>query len=459
MNLTITQIAVLSRILIIAYQFVANILVTDHDAGVFVSPQNLADVKQSDWIINKTLGGFRRWDAQYYLHIAEYGYTYENSLAFYPLFPFSVRIITNSIHFLLPFFSFRELSLLVAILMNIVCFSQAASSLYRLSKLIIVDEKRSRIAAILFCFNPASIFFTAPYSESMFAWMSFTAMELCVQNLSVFAALPLSMAVMTRSNGLINLGFVFFYAILGFMKDKSLRRLRKIAQKTIVILICVLLTYILLQVYHYQLFCYQRDFKVPKFIQDFGQTNGYVLVGNKSDNTSPWCDSVIPIAYSYVQKHYWNVGFLRYYEIRKIPNFLLAFPMLFHILYYAYRYFSLNKKFTLRLGLFMNPNQMAKINKIDRQLFVFVVHATFLALFCLCFIHIEVTTRLLASSSPLVYWIGAKRFKIRSSKKVTNATKSRLINNSKRYIVFLWIWSFMYIAIGTVLFCNFLPWT
>ncbi|EAA29338.1 glycosyltransferase family 76 protein [Neurospora crassa] len=41
-----------------------------------------------------------------------------------------------------------------------------------------------------------------------------------------------------------------------------------------------------------------------------------------------WCAAVVPSIYTFVQKHYWNVGFLRYWTLPNIPLFLLAAPML-----------------------------------------------------------------------------------------------------------------------------------
>jgi len=42
----------------------------------------------------------------------------------------------------------------------------------------------------------------------------------------------------------------------------------------------------------------------------------------------PWCERTLPSIYTFVQDHYWNVGFLRYWTISNLPLFLLASPMI-----------------------------------------------------------------------------------------------------------------------------------
>ncbi|KAK6198881.1 GPI mannosyltransferase 2 [Scheffersomyces amazonensis] len=41
-----------------------------------------------------------------------------------------------------------------------------------------------------------------------------------------------------------------------------------------------------------------------------------------------WCNSRLPILFSFVQQEYWNNGFLTYWTINNIPNFLLIIPTL-----------------------------------------------------------------------------------------------------------------------------------
>ena len=43
--------------------------------------------------------------------------------------------------------------------------------------------------------------------------------------------------------------------------------------------------------------------------------------------------------YGYVQDKYWNVGFLRYFELRQLPNFILAAPVIYLVLAHSARFF------------------------------------------------------------------------------------------------------------------------
>lgn len=203
LHMSITSFALLSRVLVIAIQIISNHLIPDHDAEAFIAPREPnTPPGKLDGAVGFILGGLHRWDAQYILHISEHGYTYENTLAFFPLFPFVIKTITIALGGATTLLSYRELSLLLAVFFNVVCFVFAAKALYKLSNMVLGNKRKSELAVILFCFNPASIFFTAPYSECLYSWLSFTVMAQCIEDInSMVITIPLSLSILCRSNG------------------------------------------------------------------------------------------------------------------------------------------------------------------------------------------------------------------------------------------------------------------
>lgn len=467
MPANITKLAILSRLLVIFLQCIANHALEDHDAGdVFRAPMDPLKRKKCDTIVDMLFGGFRRWDAEYYLHIAEFGYSYENCLAFQPLFPLSIKLLRFAIINITPCLSVRALSLLIGVIINVIFFAKAANKLFELARKVFRDQRKAELAAILFCFNPASIFFTAPYSESLYSWLSFSVMLKCFEDIdSVLIIVPLSLSILCRSNGLLNIGFVAYYGLKKMFTQTTMLSFVTIFLKIVSILIIIAFHFGLMQVYNFYLFCNKKSFSFPTFIKDYAVQNGFVLAGNRTDESvSPWCSSNFPISYSYVQDHYWQVGFLRYYEFKQIPNFLLALPIVLIIIVNSIKYFRRNKVLCLRLGIFnMKPSVVRSITIGDQNQFVFVVHAFALTVFCVLFVHVQVTTRMLCSSNPMIYFFAADIFlknyyphKKKDDHQAVNIFDIRKLSLSQKLIILYFL---SYFTVGTVMFSNFLPWT
>ena len=51
-----------------------------------------------------------------------------------------------------------------------------------------------------------------------------------------------------------------------------------------------------------------------------------------------------------------------------------------------------------------SDEQKIKNEKYPLEMFVFIVHGLFVTLFCIFFVYTQVSTRLLCSASPLLYW-------------------------------------------------------
>lgn len=211
-----------------------------------------------------------------------------------------------------------------------------------------------------------------------------------------------------------------------------------------------------------------------------------------SADKSEWCSYWIPIPYTYVQDHYWDVGFLRYFQLKQIPNFLLAAPVLFLVFKHAKRFFDSHRFYAMRLGCTyysIDPAQKVPIfdpfrtHILPRECFVHVVHITALALFSFLCVHVQISTRMLFSSSPVLYWIAALitssqerksggpgnldlskedlALKLESKVNLENTfrnvvTDEPIVSTEAKWIKIYFV---SYTLIGTVLFSNFLPWT
>ncbi|XP_063244339.1 GPI mannosyltransferase 2 [Bacillus rossius redtenbacheri] len=521
--------SLLSRLFVLTLSALANVLLPNHEPGVFLSPKDPLDTRKSvaDDVVEVLFGGLLRWDAQYFLHIAKYGYTYENCLAFFPLYPLLVRYFALLLHHALySVLSYHSVVTISAVIINLVAFVQSAVVLFRLGLCVLKDEAYSYKAAILYCVNPASIFFSAPYSESLFALLTFYGMLKCVktkggEELSLQCGLLFGLSAVCRSNGLLNVGFIVYEKLVIFIqfislkfvhnyiiiKNSSILMLPLLMFPFIVSLISFILTTLLslipfigFQMYGYDKFCSVHRHNLPQFITAYAKANRFKLPGVKRRNSlRHWCASSIPLAYSYVQQHYWDVGFLRYYHWKQIPNFLLAFPMAVIILYYSVKYLNENRQHFLcslmsvtRHKKDEEKEKVSTKSKFCAAMFVFIVHALFVTCFCILCIHVQVTTRLVASASPILYWFTSSVFpscggsapsdrlaahlscntKSRSSKQFRPEVVETTANLNSWWKVFILsrsslpimarvvrVYFFFYLVTGTVLFSNFYPWT
>ena len=212
--------AVGSRLAILGVSVLANLVIPDHDAGVFLwtTDPEVTGPTLCDRLVGFLTDGLTRWDGQYFLHIANHGYTYENTLAFFPAYPGLVRFVSEVLHWLqvdyglLHFYSSLKLA---GVLLNIGLFALAALALHELSRKVLKDEYLAYKSTLIFCINPASVFFSATYSESLHALLSFAVMTRVERGFSFKLGILLALSTATRSNGLLNAGFVAYKGKIG----------------------------------------------------------------------------------------------------------------------------------------------------------------------------------------------------------------------------------------------------
>lgn len=414
-KLNIIKISLLSRFVTFLLQIFFNAVIPDHSSDVFQSP-GMDDVTIGDYIVNGIFSGFKRWDAQYFLHIAKYGYTYENTLAFFPLYPSLIYYLATFLDTCFNYFlSFHSTILVSGILINLICFVLAAIALHGLSNLVLKDRRAADVSVVLFCINPATIFFSACYSECLFSFLTFMGMWHLEKNNNVIASFLFGFSSITRSNGTVSSCFVLHAEIkclhskLQVLHDMPFEKIRFFIQWIIILfiklLIC-LIPFVMFQFYTCLLYCLPQSINIswPHSIIEYGAQKNYTLPG---ENPGEWCNHNIPFSYSYIQSEYWNVGLLQYYELKQIPNFILCFPMVYIMISTAILYYQENKNHCHSLG-FITYKKKSREFFDNEDCFVYLVHSSALTVICFLCIHVQVITRLLASSSPILYWVAAR---------------------------------------------------
>jgi phosphatidylinositol glycan class V len=223
------------------------------------------------------------------------------------------------------------------------------------------------------------------------------------------AAIWFSMATSVRSNGILYAGFFVWTAL----HDRRLL----VGTKAMMCIAITLAPFLLFQWYGYQSFCFERNGYLWKF----------------ADQGRPWCSNAWPMVYSHVQEKYWNVGFLRYYRLHQLPNFLLAAPVLLANGFAMLQYARSDPKRIWTLGFHFTSG----LDGFDIRTLPFFYLAVFMYFYCALVMHVQVMIRFF-TSQPFLYWFLATHLHSRTSKWYMG-------------------YSIIYSMVGACLFSVFLP--
>ena len=189
-EITVLKWAVLSRLTVITLSILSSTIVPTYDLSFDVRTTETTD---STTTTDSILDSLARWDGVYFVRLAETSLTYEFEQfhAFFPLLPSLMSTTTRA---LLPNETplARHHLILSGVLITNVSFVLATLCLYRLTLLLYqrsttttatatatatttaaattttAAERKAYTSALLLCFSPASIFFSAVYTESLF---------------------------------------------------------------------------------------------------------------------------------------------------------------------------------------------------------------------------------------------------------------------------------------------------
>jgi hypothetical protein len=216
-------------LLILTSAYVASRLILLFLAGVFLSSSGYV---RENWEGNLHLErsnpawieALYRWDACWYLEIAEFGYTSTRghledqkfgavpfSAGFFPLFPYAIQALK-------PLAGTYEIA---GILAGLLGGWLAVAGLFLLARSAL-DEDTAFRAALLLLFFPSSLFLSLPFSEGFF--LGFLCLGFLAMQKNFTEGLPaLALAVITRPLGL------FLPASLAFARRPWGMRVRALA--------------------------------------------------------------------------------------------------------------------------------------------------------------------------------------------------------------------------------------
>ena len=342
----IAALACLSRLSVLLLAVVSDLLLPDHQpTGVLVER---FDAKCGAAAV---LRPFTRWDSAHFLNVAQHGWRDDWNFAFFPLYPILLRAGAAALAGLRLPLCPQERLVLGGVLLSNAAFVAAACCLHALTLAVLRDRDIARRATLLFCLSPASAFFSSLYTESAFALATFGGFLLFERGgRALAAALLLCAASALRANGLLNAIVVVAHAAIAASAasqpaaprdegaaacaagtSSSRARWRAVCvQAACSSVYCGLqLTLVLAPYVGWAAFAYSRFCSSAATATATATATTTTAAAAAAPTTPPrWCDGPLPDIYGHVQRTYWNVGPLRYFQMRQLPNFALATPAL-----------------------------------------------------------------------------------------------------------------------------------
>ncbi|KAJ9475495.1 GPI mannosyltransferase 2 [Pseudozyma hubeiensis] len=354
----------------------------------------------------KWLLAFVRWDTIYFVAAAspsssttvgvhQGGYATEQSLAFQPGIVALLRIAGYVTPSLDGAWSPTAAILVITALANAAAVASPVL-LYRLSLKVTRDAELAYTAALLSVFAPsAGTTLTSPTPESFYSVASLLGMlSLETSNAGVgwiqvaSASIFFALATSFRANGTLLVGYFSFKLVSEARSSTPISAALKLALSTIL----SISPNILFQTWAYGRFCLGEEQR-------------------------PWCQDRLPSIYTFVQSHYWNVGFLRYWEVSQLPNFALAAPVLAAIAYTVstfYRHSSWGKILYSTIpapSSILNPAASKATSGLSLSICPtatpYVMHALALGLILTFASHVQIALRLATPGGMPAVWWGA----------------------------------------------------
>ncbi|KAF7639053.1 GPI mannosyltransferase 2, partial [Meloidogyne graminicola] len=392
--------------------------------------------------------------------------------------------------------------LIAGILLNNILFVINGMLLFRLALFLNGGNMKEAILAVyIHCWCPASIFYSSLYSESIYSTFTFIGLILLYSpttfpsrhNLLVASAV-FSFAFLTRSNGLTNIGFIAFPLLLDSFifigrqlpnenggkhelqryqqlefREWSFNLVKRFLTNFLFGLICFAFNVYPLRVFEFSVhdkFCtlfggQYINLHIKNYLNsEVALSREIVLPGELTKLY--WCNEsfslsnnfLLPNYYQFIQQKYWDVGLFTYWKWQKFPLFLIAAPTLWLAIY------GFIKQTFQLLSTDLRPIPEILIDRNSQ--IPFACHILLLALSGIFFYNVEVSIRLLYSSSPFLYLVLARIINNQTieQQKIDDLMHSNILPFLRGYMrkgfwpFLIFCYLFGYFIFGTMLHVN-----
>ena len=417
-------IAVVSRLSLLALCLLTSSLFPAYDGSTplfFTSSCTSA----ADRLVIGSLSPFLRWDALHLLTVARDGYELEKQHAFFPLFPHLVSALSRLPSAVLPLCPSTSL-LLTATLLNQLLFFLCIPLLYSLVLRLSCPPRIAFLSTLFFVLSPASVFLLAPYSETLYATLTFAGGLLFASSYLLPSCILFALCAATRSNGALH---AVFPLCDGANVALSWWQQRRRGGGKPALDLAPSPDCCRAQWAWQSLSCRRCGMACRPLLPT-------ATLSSQCSRCLPTASSLLPSAmYAEVQQRYWGVGLFCYYSAAQLPNFMLAAPVL------------LLSVITVSSSL-LSPASAVYLPARPSLCPHILLHSLLLLL-SLTVLHVQVATRFM-SGLPSLY-IGMAELWDREERQA----------GGKRWTVrrCLLLWCIGYMLIGSALFSLFLPWT
>ena len=450
----------------------------------------------------------------------------EQAHAFLPMFPWIMQQFSQFLYRILPAQllppTFESLVVFAGMVFNnFICLTVATMALYSLTIHVMGGSEAEKLSreqkdhhhsvAIVVClvfgvWNPALVFFATNYSEPFFAASTILG-HLCVHHSKIkgsvifwFTGIACWMTgSYTRSNGTLQCLWLLqdgLARILLLQRKQSKSNANARAPNASIfgqaIVIC------LQSIMGAILVAFPVRYHDRKGWERHCLGSGVRPLWCSYNDENPGSSFSL---YRHIQDNHWNVGFFRYYEWKQIPNFLLAAPILILSIAGAYQWihwslitvYGKGKGPSSYKNIFVgwpiqalsesayisatsataaaNKTAQSNLSSESRLLLenpLLLGHYAILAILSflgLTIAHVQISTRMICSTSPAVIWVIAQSLLQLPSQSRTSDGASKF--NEGRFVSMVvenrsklvWTYVGLYMFLGVILHVNFLPWT